>query len=84
MKNRMILWGILGVFAVVMVVAPQTLRAQSSSVNAAVEGIIKDATGGVLPGVTVTLTNLGTGINRSVVSNEAGLYRARLLPLGGS
>jgi hypothetical protein len=82
MKNRMMLWGILGVFAVVMVVAPQTLRAQSSSVNAAVEGIIKDATGGVLPGVTVTLTNLGTGINRSVVSNEAGLYRARLLPLG--
>ncbi len=82
MKNRMMQWGVPGVFAVALVMAPQTLRAQSSAVNAAVEGSIKDATGGVLPGVTVTLTNLRTGTSRTVVSNAAGLYRARLLPLG--
>jgi hypothetical protein len=36
----------------------------------------------VLPGVTVTVVNTDTGTNRSVVTNEAGLYRATLLPLG--
>jgi Carboxypeptidase regulatory-like domain/TonB dependent receptor len=36
----------------------------------------------VLPGVTVTITNVDTGAERSVVTNEKGLYRAPLLPLG--
>ena len=36
----------------------------------------------VLPGVTVTVTNLDTGDQRVVVTNESGLYRAPLLPLG--
>ncbi|HSF15892.1 MAG TPA: TonB-dependent receptor [Vicinamibacteria bacterium] len=62
--------------------APSNLLAQASAVNASIEGVIKDATGGVLPGVTVTVTNLDTGTSRSVVTNENGLYRAQLLPLG--
>ena len=36
----------------------------------------------MLPGVTVTITNIETGTERSVVTNEKGLYRAPLLPLG--
>jgi hypothetical protein len=36
----------------------------------------------VLPGVTVTITNVGTGTERSVTTNEKGLFRAPLLPLG--
>src|ERR1043166_1944674 len=36
-------------------------------------GSIKDP-GGVLPGVEVTLTNEGTNISRSVVTNERGEY----------
>ena len=35
-----------------------------------------------LPGVTVTVANLDTGDTRVVVTNESGLYRAPLLPLG--
>ena len=62
--------------------APSDLLAQASAVNASIEGVIKDATGGVLPGVTVTVTNHDTGASRSVVTNENGLYRAQLLPLG--
>jgi hypothetical protein len=56
--------------------------AQSQAANGAIEGTISDSSGGVLPGVTVTITHLETGTERSVVSNEKGLYRAPLLPLG--
>ncbi len=38
--------------------------------------------GAALPGVSVTVANLDTGDTRVVVSNEAGVYRAPLLPLG--
>jgi hypothetical protein len=56
--------------------------AQSQAINGTIEGTITDESGAVLPGVTVTVTNLETGASRSVVSNAAGVYRAPLLPLG--
>jgi hypothetical protein len=56
--------------------------AQSQAINGTIEGTIVDDQGAVLPGVTVTVTNVDTGDSRVVVSNESGLYRALLLPLG--
>ncbi|MEZ5291225.1 MAG: TonB-dependent receptor [Vicinamibacterales bacterium] len=56
--------------------------AQSTAINGSIEGVITDESGAVLPGVTVTITNLDTGDTRVVVTNESGLYRAPLLPLG--
>ena len=56
--------------------------AQSQAANGAIEGTVSDSSGGVLPGVTVTVTNLDTGDERAVVTNEKGLYRAPLLTLG--
>ncbi len=56
--------------------------AQSQAINGTIEGTITDDSGAVLPGVTVTVTNLETGASRSVLSNDAGVYRAPLLPLG--
>lgn len=56
--------------------------AQSQAANGNIEGIVRDASGGVLPGVTVTVTNTDTGAQRVVVTNENGAYRAVLLPLG--
>src|SRR3984893_16709967 len=56
--------------------------AQSQAANGAIEGTISDSSGGVLPGVTITITNVDTGTERTVVTNEKGLYRAPLLPLG--
>jgi hypothetical protein len=58
------------------------LAAQSTAINGTIEGTIVDESGGVLPGVTVTITNVDTGTERVVVTNESGLYRAPLLPLG--
>jgi len=56
--------------------------AQSQAANGAIEGTIIDSSGGVLPGVTITVTNTETGVERSVVTNEKGLYRVPLLSLG--
>ncbi|MDQ3349969.1 MAG: TonB-dependent receptor, partial [Acidobacteriota bacterium] len=56
--------------------------AQSQAVNGTIEGTIGDESGGALPGVSVTVSNLDTGDTRVVVSNEGGVYRAPLLPLG--
>jgi hypothetical protein len=56
--------------------------AQSTAANGSIEGTIVDTAGGVLPGVTVTVVHVETGTERSTVTNEKGLYRASLLPLG--
>ncbi|MBM3749793.1 MAG: TonB-dependent receptor [Acidimicrobiia bacterium] len=56
--------------------------AQSQAINGTIEGTVKDASGAVLPGVTVTVTNTDTGTQRVVVTNETGVFRAPLLQLG--
>jgi len=56
--------------------------AQSQAANGAIEGTVTDASGGVLPGVTITVTSIDTGASRSLVTNEVGIFRAPLLPLG--
>ncbi len=45
-------------------------------------GTVADSDGGVLPGVTVTISNLDTGQERVVVSDEQGRYTLPLLPPG--
>ena len=45
-------------------------------------GTVSDESGARVPGVTVTITNLDTGIVRSAISDEAGRYRAPSLGLG--
>ena len=73
-------------FSVVLVfvclVAAVPVMAQSQAINGTIEGTVRDDSGGVLPGVSVTLTNTDTGSSRTVVTNENGFYRAPLLPLG--
>jgi len=55
---------------------------QSEAAHASIEGIVTDASGGLLPGAVVTMTNVDNGSERYVVTNGDGLYRAPLLPLG--
>ena len=39
-----------------------------------ITGTITDATGGIVPGASVTVTNAATGAQRHATSNEAGVY----------
>ncbi len=48
----------------------------------AVAGTIVDTTGGVLPGVTMTVTNRDTGVSQHVVTDSKGLYEVLYLNPG--
>jgi hypothetical protein len=39
-----------------------------------VQGLVTDTSGGIVPGATVTLTNVGTSVARTTTTNEAGNY----------
>ena len=50
--------------------------------GASVDGLAKDQQGGVLPGVTVTLRNLDTGVTRTSTTETDGRYRFQALAPG--
>ena len=45
-------------------------------------GTVRDETGAALPGATITITHLPSGLTRVAVSGASGRYRALLLPVG--
>ena len=47
-----------------------------------IEGLVSDATGAAIPGATVTMTNVDTGITTTVTTNETGNYRFSYVPVG--
>src|SRR5947199_10783580 len=53
---------------------------QSSS--AAISGLVRDTSGAVVPGVTVTAKHTESGLTRTVLTNENGDYRMPSLPVG--
>jgi len=56
--------------------------AAAQAVTGTVLGTVTDSTGAAVPGATVTLTNLGTGLTRAIVTDTAGEYTAPSLPTG--
>ncbi|MSO83649.1 MAG: carboxypeptidase regulatory-like domain-containing protein [Acidobacteria bacterium] len=56
--------------------------AMAQATNGVISGIISDAQGGVLPGVTVAGRNPDTGLARTVVTESDGRYRLAALPPG--
>lgn len=65
--------------AVVIAITATSAWAQAT---ANVSGTVRDQSGAVLPGVTVTATQTDTGLIRTTVSNETGSYALSNLPLG--
>ncbi len=60
--------------------APAPVLAQA--VSGTILGQVKDSSGAVIPGATVTLVNTGTGFSRTVVSNSQGEFTVPLIPTG--
>src|SRR5205823_9228951 len=50
--------------------------------NATVGGTVADSSGALIPGVTVSATNVGTGIVNTSVTNESGAYNFASLQPG--
>ncbi|MBA2355373.1 MAG: TonB-dependent receptor, partial [Acidobacteria bacterium] len=64
---------------VLVLIAAAGVRAQGAG---EITGTIVDSTGGVMPGVTVTITNTATGALRNSVTNDAGIYSVPALSPG--
>jgi hypothetical protein len=47
-----------------------------------ISGVVKDPSGAVIPGADVVLTNVDTGVKRTVVSDDAGFYNATNVDVG--
>ncbi|MFN6963178.1 MAG: TonB-dependent receptor domain-containing protein [Pyrinomonadaceae bacterium] len=70
------------VFALLSSAAAVGVSGQSQALNGQIEGIVTDINGAAVAGASVTARNVGTGTERNTTSDESGLYRFPLLPLG--
>ena len=73
-KWKMCVW----VSSLVVVLGVTNAYAQ----NAQMTGTVADASGGVIPGATVTTKNRETGFSRTTTTDENGAYRLPALPPG--
>jgi Carboxypeptidase regulatory-like domain len=79
MSARRFVWMSVAVaFLVVFVARPAIAQTPTGTIL----GVVKDAQGAVIPGATVTATNLGTTYTRDAVTGVDGEYALRLLPIG--
>lgn len=56
--------------------------AQTEAATGVIGGAVMDQNGAVIAQVVVNIENIDKGMKRATVTNEQGLYRASLLPLG--
>jgi Carboxypeptidase regulatory-like domain len=59
-----------------------TAAAAAQTVTGEIRGTVKDSSGAVLPGVTVTATHAQTGLKRTDTTSDTGTYVISSLPIG--
>ena len=69
------------VLAIVIAMALFALPAAAQEQRGSIEGVVKDTSGAVLPGVTVTLEG-GSGVKIDAVSDAEGVYRFPAVAVG--
>jgi hypothetical protein len=68
--------------ALVLLLLPAAVNAQARLTGADLQGAVTDSTAGVLPGATVTVVNVETGLVRTAVADAEGRYQVPALPPG--
>jgi len=68
--------------AIALLCALSAGNLQAQTGNSQVTGIVQDATSALIPGVTVTLTNKGTNVTQTGLTNESGSYYFSSVPPG--
>jgi hypothetical protein len=63
-------------------VLPASAFGQARLTGADLEGVVADQSGGVLPGATVTVTNVDTNVSRTVTTETNGRFYIPALPPG--
>lgn len=69
-------------FLIVLILLAIPVTGVSQVSRGTILGTVKDPTGAVIPGVSVVILNEGTGLTRSLITDESGSYAAELLPVG--
>jgi hypothetical protein len=69
-------------FALALLLLASSLVGAQAVSTASIGGTVRDASGGVLPGVTVTVTQTETGLTRTAVTDDGGAYLLTALPVG--
>ncbi len=59
-------------------------RAALGDVTGRIQGTVTDPTGAVIPAVAITITNVATGVSRTVTSSSDGSFAALSLPAPGT
>lgn len=72
---------ILCVVSIFLVLATLPLLAQSTN-SGDIRGTVTDTSGALVPGVTVTVTNVDTGVTHVFTTNDAGLYDTNSIVTG--
>jgi hypothetical protein len=70
--------------AVVLMLLPADLSAQSQAFTATLTGSVTDSSGAQVSGAKVTLTNTERGITRTFTTSDSGMYTFTLLPPASS
>src|SRR5213594_2696700 len=70
------------VTAIFVLIALGTCLSVAQTSTATILGTVKDTSGALVPGVSITVKHTESGLTRSVVSGERGGYNVPLLPVG--
>jgi uncharacterized surface anchored protein len=68
--------------AAAAILAITATAATAQTITGRISGTAVDVSGGVLPGVTITVTEEGTGFTRTTATDERGAYVFVNLPIG--
>jgi len=78
MLQRLFARGIFAAFAVLCLAASAAAQVNTGQIS----GTVKDSSGGVLPGVTITVTNVNTNISQTTVTDDKGAFVMTGLVIG--
>src|SRR5216117_3963303 len=70
------------VTAIVVLATLPTCLVFAQTSTATILGVVKDTSGALVPGVSITVKHTETGLTRTATSSESGDYNVLLLPVG--
>src|SRR3989475_4695457 len=70
------------VTAIVVLIALSTCLSFAQTSTATILGVVRDASGALIPGVSITVKHTESGLTRTAISSERGAYSMPLLPVG--
>src|SRR5947208_7157854 len=74
--------GRLVVAILVLIALGTNWRAFAQTATATIVGVVKDTSGALIPGVSITVKHTETGQTRTAISSDSGSYNVPLLPVG--